>query len=166
MDSKTLSSVLNSSALRGTTKMQGASFEAITGRLGIGAIAFLGLFLIVDRMQVGVFELIQIYGKSTAWGIVGVVPTVVVTYIIGVFALGIAELALSRVNGFSSPHAKELVAISRSGSPLLDRLYAENLRNHELLKGAFVSFLLLATGCIDELPNQTSRPNISSWPTG
>ena len=39
--------------------MLGASFEAVTGRLGIGAIAFLGLFLVVDGFQLGAFELIK-----------------------------------------------------------------------------------------------------------
>ena len=29
------------------------------GRLGVGAVAFLGLFLMVDGLQVGVFELVE-----------------------------------------------------------------------------------------------------------
>ena len=65
--------------------MPGASLEAVTGRLGVGAVAFLGLFLMVDGLQVGVFELVETYGKSSTWGIVGVVPTAVVIYLIGVF---------------------------------------------------------------------------------
>ena len=44
--------------------MPGASLEAVTGRLGVGAIAFLGLFLIVDGMQIGVFDLVETIGKS------------------------------------------------------------------------------------------------------
>jgi hypothetical protein len=39
-------------------RMPGASFDAVTGRLGVGAIAFFGLFLIVDGM-IGVFDLVE-----------------------------------------------------------------------------------------------------------
>jgi len=63
--------------------MPGASLEAVTGRLGIGAIAFLGLFLIADGLQIGVFEVVEVYGKSATWGLVGIVPTAVVIYIVG-----------------------------------------------------------------------------------
>ena len=83
--------------------MPGASLEAVTGRLGVGAIAFLGLFLMVDGLQVGAFELVETYGKSSTWGIVGVVLTAVVIYIIGVFCVGIAELGLSRFAVFDGP---------------------------------------------------------------
>lgn len=58
--------------------MPGTSFEAVTGRLGVGAIALLGLFLMVDGLHVGAFEMLETYGKSTTWGIVGVVPAAVV----------------------------------------------------------------------------------------
>jgi hypothetical protein len=130
--------------------MPGASLEAVTGRLGVGAIAFLGLFLMVDGLQVGVFELIETYGRSSTWGIVGVVPTAVVIYIIGVFCVGFAELGLSRFTAFQGPPPRDILVISRSGTGLLQQMYADHLRNHELLKGAAVSFIVLAAGSLAE----------------
>ncbi len=135
--------------------MPGASFEAVTGRLGVGAIAFFGLFLIVDGINVGVFELIEAIGKSVTWGIIGILPTVVVTYIVGVFCLGIAEVLLSRFASFSSPKPDDIIAVSGTDSALLQQLYSEHLRNHELLKGTFVSFLVLAVGCVAESTKMT-----------
>jgi hypothetical protein len=126
--------------------MPGASFEAVTGRLGVGAVAFLGLFLLGDGLQIGVFEMIEAYGQSATWGLVGIVPTAVVTYIVGVICLGFAELVLSRFPAFQGPTVGDIVAVSRAGSPLLEQLFAEHVRNHELLKGAAVSFLVLAVG--------------------
>jgi hypothetical protein len=38
---------------------------------------------------------------------------------------------------------------------LLQQVYSEHLRNHELLKGASVSFLILAVGCIAESPSMS-----------
>jgi hypothetical protein len=134
--------------------MPGASFEAVTGRLGIGAIAFLGLFLIADGLQMGVFEVVEAYGKSATWGLVGIVPTAVVIYILGVICLGFAELALSRFPAFQGPTVNHIIAISRTGSPLLQQVFADHVRNHDLLKGAAVSFLLLAVGSVSEWPNR------------
>ena len=132
--------------------MPGASFEAITGRLGIGAIAFLGLFLIVDGIQAGVLGLVETMGKTVTWGIIGVVPTVVVTYIVGVFCLGIAEAVLSGLSSLASTKPEDIIAVSATGSALFQQLYSEHLRNHELLTGATVSFFILAMGCIAETP--------------
>ena len=39
------------------------SLEGITGRLGAGAVALLGLFLIVDGAQPVIYELIEFYGR-------------------------------------------------------------------------------------------------------
>lgn len=134
--------------------MPGASFDAVTGRLGVGAIAFFGLFLIVDGM-IGVFDLVETMGKSVTRGIIGILPTVVVTYIVGVFCLGIAEVVLSVFPVFSSPKPEDIITVSGTGSSLLQQLYAEHLRNHALLKGISVSFLILAVGCIAESPHMS-----------
>jgi hypothetical protein len=130
--------------------MPGTSLEAITGRLGVGAVAFLGLFLMLDGAQLGAFELVETYGKSSTWGIVGVVPTLVVIHIIGVFCVGIAELGLSRFAALHGPEPRDILVVSRSGMGLLQQLYAEHLRNQELLKGAAVSFVILAIGSLAE----------------
>ncbi len=96
--------------------MPNTSLEAVTGRLGVGAIAFLGMYLAVDGLQLGVFELVETYGKSVAWGILGVIPTIVVTYIIGVFCLEIADTALSRSASFRVHRPKKIIAISKTGA--------------------------------------------------
>src|SRR5262245_23636519 len=130
--------------------MPGASLEAITGRLGVGAVAFLGLFLMADGSRLGVFELVEMYGKSSTWGIVGVVPTLVVIYIIGVFCVGLAEVGLSRFAALHGPSPRDILVVSRLGTGLIQQLYADHLRNHELLKGAAVSFVILAFGSLAE----------------
>lgn len=133
--------------------MPGASLEALTGRLGVGAIAFLGMFLLLDAARIGTFEMIELYGKSTTWGLVGVVPTAVVMYIVGVFCGGTSELVLSRIPALRGLEAHEMLAVSRSGGPVVQQLFADHLRNHELLKGAAVSFLVLAAGSLAEFYN-------------
>ena len=79
------------------------------------------------------------------------VPTAVVIYIIGVFCVGIAELGLSRFAVFDEPKPNVHPGrFSRSGPGLLQQVYADHLRNHELLKGAAVSFVILAVGSLAE----------------
>jgi len=133
--------------------LPGASLEALTGRLGVGAIAFLGLFLIVDGFQVGAFEMIELYGKSATWGIVGVVPTAVVIYIVGVFCVGLAEMILAPFPRLRRPAVEDLMVVSQSAATLAQQSYAEQVRNHELLKGAAVSFVILALGSLVDSSN-------------
>jgi hypothetical protein len=133
--------------------LMGTSLEAVTGRLGVGAIAFLGLFLIVDGLRLGAFEMTELYGRSTTWGIVGVVPTAVVTYIVGVFCVGVADLLSARFPTLRGPEPSDVLAVSLSGGPVLQQAYADCLRNHELLKGAAVSFVILALGSLADFRN-------------
>lgn len=140
--------------------MVGAPVETITGRLGVGAICFLAFFLMVDGMQIGVFNLVEIYGKSVTFGIVIAFPTAVVTYILGVFCVGIADLILSRFNAFSEPDPTSIIALSQSGGDLLQQSYSENLRNFELLKGSSVAFFLLAIGVALDVSNMQGNETI------
>ena len=133
--------------------MPGASFEAVTGRLGVGAIALLGVFFLVDGTNHGVFPLIETIGKSVTWSMIGVLPTVVVTYIVGVLCFELAELVLARVPSLASPGPAAILAVSETGSALLQQLYSEHVRHHELLKGSFVSFVILTVGCLGERSN-------------
>jgi hypothetical protein len=137
----------------------GASLESITGRLGVGSIALLGLFMLFDGQTSGVYLLVERYGKSTSWGILGVIPTVVVTYILGVFCVGLAEVVFGRFRSLRSPAQPDaILTISAKRSALLDTVYSEQLRDHELLKGASIAFLILAAGCLGEAPNMGAYP--------
>lgn len=133
--------------------MLGAPVETITGRLGVGAICFLAFFLAVDGMQVGVFELIELYGKSVTFGIVAALPTAVVAYILGVFCVGTADLVLSRFAAFQEPAPEKIYGLSKLGGDLLKQMYSETIRNFELLKGSSVAFLLLAVGTVLDTSN-------------
>lgn len=143
----------NYAATHGGMALTGTSLEALTGRLGVGAIAFLGLFLTVDGLKAGAFEMIELYGKSTTWGIVGVIPTAVVIYIVGVFCVGVAELLLARFPALRGPEPSDVLAVSLSGGPVLQQWYGDYIRNHELLKGAAVSFVILGFGSLAEFRN-------------
>jgi hypothetical protein len=97
--------------------LPGASLKGLTGRLRVGAIAFLGMFLIVDGAQLGAFEMIEAYGKSVTWGVVGILPTAVVIYIVGVFCVGAAEPLVPPFAAFRSPDPQDTLLVSRSGGP-------------------------------------------------
>lgn len=133
--------------------MLGAPIESITGRLGVGAICFLAFFLAVDGMQIGAFPLVEKYGDSVTFGIVAALPTAVVAYIMGVFCVGTAELALSKFEAFAEPGPEKILALSKYGGDLLKQNYSETLRNLELLKGSSVAFILLAIGTVLDASN-------------
>jgi hypothetical protein len=136
--------------------MLGASIEAITGRLGVGAIAFLACFLVADGQQVGVFELVELYGKTSSFGIVIALPTAVVTYVLGAITMGLADLIYKPIKSLAPVPAYRVRAVSVRGGELLQQQFVEQLRNFELLKGASMAFLLLAIGCAAEHQNMPS----------
>ena len=138
--------------------MPSTSFEAVIGRFGVGAIAFLGMCLFVDGWEHGAFKLVDTFGQSVSWGIICVIPTIAVTYIVGVFCLEIADTVLSRFAPFRGPALQEIIAVSKTGSTVLQQRYADDLRNQELLKGAAVSFIFLALGAVTEIPNVAALP--------
>jgi hypothetical protein len=129
--------------------MGGASFEAVAGRLGVGAIGFFGCFLIADGL-LNVFPLIEEIGRSVTWGIIGVLPTIVVSYVVGVICSELADIVLYRFASFEPPPLEDAIVVSKIGSVLLSQIYSEQLRSHALLKGSSVSFVLLAVGCLAE----------------
>ena len=116
--------------------MPGTSFEAMTGRLGVGAVALLGAFLLVDGLNHQIFPLlIENFGKSVTWGLIGILPTAVVTYIVGVLCFGLAEVLFAGVPSLGGPTPEAIVAVSATDSMLLQAAYTEQVRAHELLKG-------------------------------
>lgn len=140
--------------------MLGAPIETITGRLGVGAISFLAFFLAIDGMQIGVFHLVETYGDSVTFGIVAALPTAVVAYIMGVFCVGTAELALSKFEAFREPGPEKILALSKFGGDLLKQSYSETLRNLDLLKGSSVAFILLAIGTILDASNMRGYESV------
>jgi hypothetical protein len=133
--------------------MISASVEIVAGRLGVGAICFLALFLMADGMQVGVFQLVETYGNSVTFGIVAALPTAVVAYILGIYCVGVADLFVSRFESFREPSPQSVYRLSKSGGELLRQEYAEIMRNFELLKGSSVAFFLLAIGALLDVTN-------------
>ena len=140
--------------------MLGAPIETITGRLGVGAIALLALFLSADGMQIGVFHIVESYGGSVTFGLVAALPTAVVTYVLGVFCVGTADLLLTRFEAFRDPGPEEILELSKDGGDLLKQQYLESLRNSDLLKGSSISFLLLAVGTVLDAPNMRGYESI------
>jgi hypothetical protein len=146
--------------------MLGASAEAITGRLGVGAIAFLACFLVADGQQIGIFEMVESYGKSASFGIVIALPTAVVTYVLGVIMMGLADLIYRPFSSLAPITARQVRVVSMRGGALLQQIFVENLRNFELLKGASAAFVLLAVGCLAEISNMPSRAIIAASVVG
>ena len=62
-------------------------------------------------------------------------------------------MLLSRFAAFQAQDPQDIIAVSRAGGSLLQQAYADQMRTHELLKGAAVSFLILAVGSFAEFSN-------------
>lgn len=127
------------------------ALESLTGQLAIGSLCLLGIFLIVDG-RTNAFLIVEEYSNSSTWGIVAAIPVVVVTYILGVFAGQLAELAFSRLPGFRrQSDEQEFVNVCESAiEPIIER-YMELKRLQKLLEGAALGFFLICLGALSEI---------------
>jgi uncharacterized membrane protein (DUF485 family) len=134
------------------------SAELVTGRLGLGAIVLLAGFLVVDGQQLGAYRIVETYGSSTAWGVVVAVPTLVLSYILGVLCVGTAEITVGRMSALG--HGREVDALlsAATAGNLVQATYSDLVRRRELLEGAIVAFALLAIGCVADLPMMPGQP--------
>lgn len=63
------------------------SAGAFAGAAGVGALCFLGIFLLLDGLSPGVFPTVEFYARTATWGIVAAVPVLAITYVVGLLAL-------------------------------------------------------------------------------
>ena len=79
-----------------------SSLENLTGMLSVGSLWLLGAFLFLDG-RTDIFHVLETYGKSTSWALVAAVPTLVIAYVLGVFAVTAATLILSQIRWLYRP---------------------------------------------------------------
>jgi hypothetical protein len=67
--------------------------------------------------------------------------------------VGAADLLAAPFAALRGPEPRDTVAVSLGGGPVVQQLYGDYLRSHELLKGAAVSFVILAAGSLVDFRN-------------
>lgn len=124
-----------------------ASFEELTGYVGIGALELLAAFFIIDGFS-NFFELVEWYSKTNSWAILFTVPGVVVAYVLGAITAFTAESLLPGTSLLTANVFAQVVA--SKNEPLLRR-HSETERISRVLSGASIAFVLLALGLLSEV---------------
>ncbi len=57
--------------------------EGFAGVAGVGALALLGIFLILDGQVPELFPTIEFYAKTATWSIVAAIPVLSITFVLG-----------------------------------------------------------------------------------
>jgi hypothetical protein len=130
-----------------------SSIENLTGMLSVGSLCLLGVFLFLDG-RTDLFRVLETYGKSTAWAIVAAVPTLVVSYVMGVFAVTAATLMLSRIRWLYRPEDRSgLITVARFKNEVITSRYLDVSRQRRLLEGGTLGFIAIAIGAWSEAGN-------------
>jgi hypothetical protein len=127
--------------------------EQLTGKVGLGAIVILAGYLVLDSQPVGIFKILETYGDTTSWALLIAVPTIVVSYVLGILSIDVAQVLLGRLSVFRSVDEGRDLLVVGSSPDILQARYSEVIRRAELLQGAVIAFLMLACGCLIDREN-------------
>lgn len=132
------------------------SIASVAGPAGVGAICMLGVFLFFDGLAPALFPTVEIYAKTATWGIVAAVPVLVMAYVVGVFLISGAELAVQLTFGprFEQEAADiaRLAAVSAEKSAAI-QVYVQLRQDRTVLAGNAVAFVVLCVGALSEIRN-------------
>jgi hypothetical protein len=136
-----------------------SSIENLTGMLSIGSLCILGTFMVLDG-RTNIFQVLETYGKTATWAIVAAIPALVISYVVGVFAVTAAMLILRRIRWLYRPEDHTgLITVARFGNNVITNSYQELSRQRRLLEGAMIGFITIAIGAWSETANfPESRP--------
>lgn len=127
--------------------------EGFAGIAGVGALALLGIFLILDGRVPELFPTIEFYAKTATWSIVAAIPVLAITFVLGHLLIGSAQLMQGIVlNSLSIDLLSDLIFISKQNDIITQR-YLQMMNDQELLSGSAVAFLLLSLGAFSETQN-------------
>lgn len=129
------------------------SLSTFAGPTGVGALCFLGIFLILDGRVPTLFPALEAYSKTTTWTIIAAVPVLAITYLTGLVLITTAGTGVRRLYGPSvQQEAKDTVAVSMRSEKdsILAQRYMQLQQERETLAGAALSLIVLAFGALSE----------------
>lgn len=130
------------------------NIEGFAGISGVGALCFLGFFLMLDGHAPMLFPTVETFAKTTTWGIVAAVPVIAIAYIIGLLAINGATLFVDQVPAVqANSQIPDLLIISQHDKTAVTEQYLQLRHEKEILSGGFVALVLLTFGAISETRN-------------
>jgi hypothetical protein len=136
--------------------MPSESITAVAGPAGVGALCILGVFLFLDGRAPDLFPTVETYAKTATWGIVAAVPVLVMAYVLGLFLISGAVLAVQLTFGPASEleaaDIARLAAISAEKSAAV-QTYVQLRQDSSVLAGSAVALIVLFAGAISEIRN-------------
>ena len=124
----------------------------ITGYLGLGSLAILGLFLILDG-RMDILGLIEQYASTSTWSAVVAIPILVVAYLLGVIVVTISDIVFDSKFEQVYPQTSLFTSVATSENETVIEKYVELERVRRLMVGSILPFLLLGLGSLSEVKN-------------
>jgi hypothetical protein len=122
------------------------NLQGFSGATAVGAVTLIGLILVANAFATNLLAAIDFYSRTPTWAIVVAVPTVAVSYLLGLVSMGAAEalLAWSRVID-EVALVEDHVAVSVRGDHVAGH-FRELRQEAAVLAGGSVGLSVLALG--------------------
>lgn len=120
----------------------------LVGSVGIGSIAMLAMFLILDSVT-PVFQLVETNTQSQSWTAFVIVPMIVFSYVAGVICVAIGNLFRTAVL-YTQRVELDWKKVDEKLLNLVTIEYRNYSRKIDILDGSVAAFLFLAVGVIAE----------------
>ena len=130
------------------------NIEGFAGVAGVGALCFLGIFLLLDGQNSELFPTVEIFAKTATWSIVAAIPVISIVYLIGLLATSTSTLAIDQISsmqGYSLTN--DLIKISEYDKTTITQIFLQLKHDREILAGSFIGLILLGIGAISETSN-------------
>jgi hypothetical protein len=124
------------------------NIQGFSGAAAVGALTLIGFILIANAFATNLLPAIDFYSRTPTWAIVIGIPTLALTYLLGLLSIGTAEVLLLRL-GLVDPDAfiEDHIAVSGRGDFVAGHF--QQLRQEaQLLAGGAVGLALMAVGAV------------------
>jgi len=122
------------------------TFGDLSSALALGSLSFLGVFFIVDH-YIELWTLFGQFAGDATWAVVLSLPTLVITYTVGLFNIHIANLLFNKLFKRDRNYENELfISIALINNDAITQKYFELKRLQVFFQACFIAFLVLGIG--------------------
>lgn len=125
------------------------TLHGFAGATGIGAIIALGFYLILIKIRPNFHYSIDTYFKTAAWAIFVSISSLVLGYIIGLFAIHVSGCVLEIFFGREPNNTiHDIMVVASTKNNFISSNYLILVQRSDILHGCFVAFLVLGSGIL------------------
>jgi len=146
--------------------MPNEALGTFAGPTGVGALFFLGVFLILDGRAPQLFPAFETYAGTSSWAIIAAIPLLAISYLAGLVLMTGASAAVRGTFGpATQEEANDTYSVSSKPAKesVIAQRYSQLQQDKDILAGAAFSLVVLALGALSEARTLKWQNGIDGW---